>query len=276
MPGGGAGSAASGAGRWSLLPARELDPTLRAHALAAQLLDRHGVLTRAVAPSENLGARFADVYRVLAALEEAGQVRRGYFVERLGGTQFALPGAVDRLRSDAQVVQTAAQRAQDGLEPPEPHVVVLAATDPANPYGAALAWPAAPVEDADAAAVRHRPGRKAGALVVLVDGDLAVYLERGGRSALSFSRDAHVLAAAARGLVTTSAERHLGRLTVARVDGLQVLGEGGLHSPLGEALSSAGFATTPRGLRFGSPARTGGASRAGAPSPEPDGPVRRA
>lgn len=292
---GAAGAAASGAGRWSLLPAREQDPTLRAHALAAQLLDRHGVLTRAVAPSENLGARFADVYRVLAALEEAGQVRRGYFVERLGGTQFALPGAVDRLRADAQVVQTAAQRAQDGLEPLEPHVVVLAATDPANPYGAALAWPAAPTDDADAGAVRHRPGRKAGALVVLVDGDLAVYVERGGRSALSFSRDPQVLGAAARGLVTASGERHLGRLTVARVDGLQVLGEGGLHSPLGEALTAAGFATTPRGLRFGSAARTGpardeanrteanradpsrpGVKRPGPSRTDPDGPVRRA
>jgi ATP-dependent Lhr-like helicase len=270
------GPASSGGGRWSLLPARELDPTLRAHALAAQLLDRHGVLTRAVAPSENLGGRFADVYRVLAALEEAGQVRRGYFVERLGGTQFALPGAVDRLRTDAQVVQGAAQRAQDGVDPLDPHVVVLAATDPANPYGAALAWPAAPTgEDGDAGAVRHRPGRKAGALVVLVDGALALYLERGGRSALSFTRDPHVLAAAARGLVATAGERHLGRLTVARVDGLQVLGEGGLHSPLGEALTAAGFATTPRGLRFGSAGRAGTA-RSEASRPEHGGPVPRA
>ena len=106
---------AAGGGRWSLLPAREADPTLRAHALAAQLLDRHGILTRAVAPAEGIGARFADVYRVLSALEQGGQVRRGYFVERLGGSQFALPGAVDRLRIDAQVVERAADPdARDG------------------------------------------------------------------------------------------------------------------------------------------------------------------
>src|SRR5690606_32854243 len=86
---------AHGAGRWSLLPAREPDPTVRAHALAAQLLDRHGVLTRAVASAEGVAAQFGSVYRVLAALEQAGKVRRGYFVEHLGGSQFALPGAVD-------------------------------------------------------------------------------------------------------------------------------------------------------------------------------------
>ena len=130
---------AAGGGRWSLLPAREADPTLRAHALAAQLLDRHGILTRAVAPAEGIGSQFADVYKVLSALEQGGQVRRGYFVERLGGSQFALPGAVDRLRVDAQVVD----RAADPDARTEPLVVVLAATDPANPYGASLPWPAA-------------------------------------------------------------------------------------------------------------------------------------
>src|SRR6478736_2268090 len=168
--------AASG-GRWSLLPAREPDPTLRAHALAAQLLDRHGILTRAVAPAEGIGARFGDVYKVLSALEQGGQVRRGYFVERLGGSQFALPGAVDRLRVDAQVVDQAAD--EQGAH--DPQVVVLAATDPANPYGASLPWPAPGPTPNDPAAGRHRPGRKGGALVVLVDGALVLYLERGGR-----------------------------------------------------------------------------------------------
>lgn len=231
---------AAGGGRWSLLPAREADPTLRAHALAAQLLDRHGILTRAVAPAEGVGARFADVYKVLSALEQGGQVRRGYFVERLGGSQFALPGAVDRLRVDAQVVE----RASDVDARTEPLVVVLAATDPANPYGASLPWPTAATDGG------HRPGRKGGALVVLVDGALVLYLERGGRTLLSFSAEASVLLAAADGLAVTARTRHAGRLTIARLDGIEVLGGGALHGDVGQALVAAGFAPTPRGLRL--------------------------
>ena len=223
-----------------MLPTREPDPTLRAHALAAQLLDRHGILTRAVAPAEGIGARFGDVYKVLSALEQGGQVRRGYFVERLGGSQFALPGAVDRLRVDAQVVE----RAADPDSRTEPLVVVLAATDPANPYGASLPWP---VGTADGG---HRPGRKGGALVVLVDGALVLYLERGGRTVLSFSPDPTVLIAAADGLAVTTRTRRTGRLTIARVDGVEVLGGGALHGPVGQALVGAGFAPTPRGLRL--------------------------
>ncbi|RHA44289.1 ATP-dependent helicase [Cellulomonas rhizosphaerae] len=250
------GNGAAG-GRWSLLPGRELDPTVRAHALAAQLLDRHGVLTRAIAPSEGLGGRFGDVYRVLAALEQGGQVRRGYFVERLGGSQFALPGAVDRLRIDAQVVQAAAERTADGLGGDEragsvaAHTVVLAATDPANPYGAALAWPDPPA-DRIAEGGRHRPGRKAGSLVVLVDGALTLYLERGGRTALSFTDAEGALHAGAQALASTVRTRHVGRLTIHRIDGAEVLAGGALHGPVGRALVAAGFTTTPRGLRLGS------------------------
>ncbi|WP_029288836.1 ATP-dependent helicase [Cellulomonas sp. HZM] len=296
-----AGGAAGG--RWSLLPAREPDPTLRAHAAAAQLLDRHGVLTRAVAPSEGLGGRFTDVYRVLAALEQAGQVRRGYFVERLGGSQFALPGAVDRLRVDAQLVEAAARRAADaraydaapghsgswdnsasdggawdggswdsttgpdasraggpfgaapavGVGPgsAEPsYEVVLAATDPANPYGAALAWPEPP-RDRTADAPRHRPGRKAGALVVLVDGVLVLYVERGGRTALTFTDDDAPLSAAADALAATVRAGRVGRITIARIDGTEVLAGGAARGTLGRALTSAGFTTTPRGMRLG-------------------------
>ncbi|MBO0925753.1 DEAD/DEAH box helicase [Cellulomonas sp. zg-ZUI199] len=273
-----------GAGRWSLLPAREPDATVRAHALAAQLLDRHGVLTRAVAPAEGIGGRFAAVYRVLTALEQAGQVRRGYFVERLGGSQFALPGAVDRLRTDAEVVDRAREQAADrrdagpagptlpwqDVAPPAwggpagpgtwspgagspasrqepPWSVVLAATDPANPYGAALAWPDAPP---GRDATGHRPGRKAGALVALVDGALTLYLERGGRTLLTFTDDATILAAAAQALVTTARDRRTGRLTVERIDGSPVLSAEVLRSPAVTALTAAGFVTTPRGLRL--------------------------
>ena len=113
---------------------------------------------------------------MLTAFEDAGRCQRGYFVESLGGAQFAVASTVDRLRSYL-----------DGVDPerPEYRAVVLAAADPANPYGAALAWPSRS-PDGDSGA---RPGRKAGALVVLVDGELVWFLERGGRSLLSFADD---------------------------------------------------------------------------------------
>ena len=225
-------------GRWSLLPQRETDPTVRAHALAAQLLDRHGIVTRAVAPAEGIAGQFGAVYRVLAALEQAGQVRRGYFVEHLGGSQFALPGAVDRLRADANDAPEPGDR--DGADP-----VLLAATDPANPYGAAVAWPAPRVSGPG-----HRPGRTAGAVVVLVAGTLVLYVERGGRTLLSFSDEPAPLAAATALLAATVRTGRLGRLTVQRGDGVALLGTTTLHSPLGRALTDAGFAPTPRGLRL--------------------------
>jgi ATP-dependent Lhr-like helicase len=278
-------------GRWSLLPARETDTTVRAHALAAQLLDRHGVLTRAVAPAEGIAGQFALVYKVLAALEGAGQVRRGYFVEHLGGSQFALPGAVDQLRSDAKDVAAASEERDTGLPGPVTGrapltAVVLAATDPANPYGAALAWPAAPGA-ADVGAgpagrggngtastggsaapggdgtglatavasrrtgtdgVRHRPGRKAGSVVVLVAGNLVLYVERGGRTVLGFTEDAERLAVAAAGLADAVRSGRLGRTAIQRGNGTELLAE--LQSPLGRALTGAGFAPTPRGLRL--------------------------
>ena len=240
-----------GAGRWSLLPAREPDPTVRAHAAAAQLLDRHGIVTRAVAPSEGLGGQFGDVYKVLAALEQGGQVRRGYFVEHLGGSQFALPGAVDRVRSDALVVARTADRqgavGDGGSASTAPVVVVLAATDPANPYGAALAWPDPWMPAGEQP--RHRPGRKAGALVVLVDGAPALYVERGGRTTLTFTADGGALRAAAAALGEAVRAGRTGRLTIDRVDGVPVLG-GALHGELGRALVAEGFTPTPSGLRL--------------------------
>ena len=230
-------------GRWSLLPERETDPTLRAHALAAQLLDRHGVLTRAVAPSEAVAGQFGSVYRVLAALEASGQVRRGYFVEHLGGSQFALLGAVDQVRDAA--------RAADEAPPGTPAVtVVLAATDPANPYGAALAWP-----EPETSPGGHRPGRKAGAVVVLVNGRLVLYLERGGRTLLSFSSAPEELLAATTALAATARAGRLGRFTLSRADGAGLLDRDVLAGPLATALAGAGFGTTPRGLRLRPDAR---------------------
>ena len=156
-------------GRWWALPAERADATRHTLAVVDGMLERHGVLTRGAVAAEELAGGFATAYRVLGALEDTGRARRAYAVEGLGAAQFAVPGAVDRLRADAQARSDA------------PRALLLAATDPANPYGAALPWPAARGPHAG-----HRPGRKAGALVVLVDGRLALYVERGGRTLLSW------------------------------------------------------------------------------------------
>jgi ATP-dependent Lhr-like helicase len=224
------------AGRWSLLPARETDPTARAHALAEVLLERHGVVTRGAVVAERVTGGFAAAYRVLSGFEEAGRVRRGYFVEGLGASQFTTTGAVDRLRASARPLgESAASDA--GLR-----TVVLAAADPANPYGAALPWPSREGESPG-----HRPGRKAGGVVVLVDGALALYVERGGRSLLSWTDEPEMLRAAADALALAVREGALGKLTVERADGTGVLL--GDH-PLAQALEAAGFRATPRGLRI--------------------------
>jgi len=225
------------AGRWSLLPAREPDPTVRAHTVAEVLLERHGVLTRGAVIAERVPGGFAAAYRVLSAFEDAGRVRRGYFVEGLGAAQFGGTGAIDRLRASA--------RPPGAEEGATARTVVLAAADPANPYGAALAWPQRPGGGDGAAG--HRPGRKAGALVVLVDGGLVLYVERGGRSLLSWTEDPAELQAAADALALAVREGALGRLTVERADGAGMLAA---DHPLAAALAAAGFHATPRGLRI--------------------------
>jgi len=216
-------------GRWSLLPVAEMNPTVRSHAVAELLLDRYGVVTRGAALAEEVPGGFASAYRILAAAEEAGRVRRGYFVEGLGAAQFATTGAVDALR------QSGADRDKD------PEVVVLAATDPANPFGAALTWPPRDTEGG------HLPGRKAGAVVVIVDGELVLYVERGGRTVLTWVEDPPTLELAARAVADAVQRGALGRLTVEKADGASVLGS---EHPLSAALSAAGFHLTPRGLRL--------------------------
>jgi ATP-dependent Lhr-like helicase len=215
------GGPPSVAGRWHLLAGRDLDPTRRAAAVADALLDRHGVVTRGAVAAEGHEGGFAAVYPVLSALEERGAARRGYFVEGLGAAQFALPGAVDRLRATEE----------------NKRALVLAATDPANPYGGALPWPH--TEEG------HRPGRKAGALVVLANGELTIYVERGGRTLLSFVDDEQMLVAAAQALADAVKRGALGVLSVERADGDAVM-----STSLGKALESAGFRITPRGLRL--------------------------
>ncbi|MGW7237256.1 ATP-dependent helicase [Streptomyces sp. NPDC054804] len=340
------------AGRWSLLPQREPDTTVRAHALARTLLDRHGVVTRGAVAAEGVEGGFSAVYRILSAFEESGQARRGYVVEGLGAAQFAMDGAVDRLRA----VSNARERGEAPLgtafgnhalatptgfanggpvppagfgdggpgtpagfgietplgpideadfqsldddfswppEPPtapgdyvspkdpapadpfaapgyggprggspanpysygnrhtrrpaapDPRAVVLAAADPANAYGAALGWPEPPT------GAGHKPGRKAGSLVVLVDGELTLYMERGGKTLLAWpsapdtdAGDDPRLRTAAEALAAAARAGTLGTVTVERVNGATAL-----TSPLGTLLEGAGFIATPRGLRL--------------------------
>jgi ATP-dependent helicase Lhr and Lhr-like helicase len=167
----------SAEGRWTLVrsavtpaqasgPARGRASAMWAAATAQQLLARYGVLTREAVTSEDIAGGFGMVYPVLKAMEDAGRLRRGYFIAGLGATQFALPGALDLLRSLKDA-------------PEEPRVAVLAATDPANPYGAALKWTATPSSG-------RGPTRTVGATVVLVDGALVAYLARGDRQLLTW------------------------------------------------------------------------------------------
>jgi ATP-dependent helicase Lhr and Lhr-like helicase len=231
----------AGAGRWSLAPERSAEGTRRLHAAAEQLLERHGVVTRGAVVAERVSGGFAGAYPVLKAMEEAGRCRRGYFVDALGGAQFAVPGAVDRMRSLADMGSAGDRR--------EPQTVVLAAADPANPYGAALAWPerSATAADGQPAAERpgHRPGRKAGAVVILVDGELVLYVERGGRTLLTFGDEPDRLRRAADALALAVRDGALGRLAVERADGGEVY-----SSPMARALTEAGFRPTARGLRL--------------------------
>jgi ATP-dependent helicase Lhr and Lhr-like helicase len=227
------------AGRWYRLPERDANPTRRATARAEALMERHGVVTRGAVMAEDSPGGFAAVYPVLAALEERGVARRGYFVEGLGAAQFAVPGAVDRLRAlnDSAQTEPAVRRAA-------PNALVLAATDPANPYGAALPWPERVLEEAEPGH-GHRPGRKAGALVIMVNGALVIYVERGGRTLLSYEDSQNTLAAAAGALAGAVRSGALGPLSVERADGEAIHA-----SPLRDALTAAGFRTTPRGLRL--------------------------
>ncbi len=215
-------------GRWSLLRAAggtEQDPTERFTALANQLLARHGVLTREGISREEVPGGFANLYPVLKTMEESGKVLRGYFVEGLGGAQFALPGADELLR------RAAGDEASAGL--------VLAATDPANAYGAALGWPT----DEESTS---RPQRVAGASVVLGEGRLLGYLGSGRQSLTTFlpadTREAEASAARLAETLAAESERRAPVL-LTKIDGDPAAG-----SALAGPLEEAGFVRTNRGL----------------------------
>ncbi|WP_342801118.1 DEAD/DEAH box helicase [Nocardia sp. No.11] len=217
------------AGRWSILPERVQDNTLRAHATADQLLERYGVLTRGSVQNEGVPGGFALMYRVLTEFEDRGRCRRGYFVDTLGGAQFSTTDTVDRLRS----FDTDRTATQPGV------AVALASCDPANPYGAALPWPKGDTEGG------HRPGRKAGALVVLVGGELVLYVERGGKTLLSFTEDPGLRRLAATALAGLVHDRRVDGLVIDKINGETVHG-----NTFADVLVESGFSMTPRGLRL--------------------------
>ena len=216
-------------GRWFALGDGPTDSTTLQLARTESLLGRYGVVTRGSVMAEGTPGGFAGVYRVLRELEQTGACLRGYYIDTLGAAQFAAPSTVDRMRTfvndDGAVTETEA--------------VTLAATDPANPFGAALPWPTRTTDS------RHRPARKAGSLVVIHDGRLVLYLERGGKKALVFDGEPARLAAAAESLASTVRARRVQRVSVETVDGEPITG-----SALGEALREVGFERTPRGVRL--------------------------
>jgi ATP-dependent Lhr-like helicase len=177
------------------------------------------VVTRGGVLSEQSNSSFTPTYRGLSQLEDAGQCLRGYFIDGLGAAQFAASGTVDRLR-----------------EQPETGAVVLAATDPANPYGAALPWPER--------GHGHRPGRKPGALVLLSNGSLVGYVERGAKTLLTFSVEPQELTAVLDELVRVAARAQIPDITLERVDGRHVFEDQQIRA----ALETVGFVMTPQGM----------------------------
>jgi ATP-dependent Lhr-like helicase len=228
------------AGRWSLvsdavntavaLRGKPPSDTERRHAHALRLLDAYGIVTRDTVAAESLPGGFSAVYPVLREMEERGRVRRGYFVDGLGGAQFCIPAALDRLR---------AERGDPVGDGPKTQITVLAAADPANPYGASLSWPRWSDED------RRPLTRTAGAYVVLVDGEPVVYLGAGGKSleTLPAFADRESAAAALNGLRQLVADGRLRTLQVERVDGASV-GDSAHAAQLAEA----GFQRSYRGM----------------------------
>jgi ATP-dependent Lhr-like helicase len=226
-------------GRWSLVPAAgRVSATEWSTATAQQLLARYGVLTREVAGAEGISGGFSAVYDVLKAMEDAGRIRRGYFVGGVGATQFALPAALELMRSFK--------------DPPEdPESVVLAATDPANPYGTMLKWPAA--SETDSASGRG-PTRTVGSQVVLVNGSLAAYIPRGARQLTVFlPEDEPARSTVGRALAARLArlarleEGHAG-LLVSEINGVPAA-----EHPFASFLADAGFSPSAMGFQMRRP-----------------------
>ncbi|HSJ07149.1 MAG TPA: DEAD/DEAH box helicase [Longimicrobiales bacterium] len=236
----GRGAATAPGGRWSLVRDLVRDPvssTERAHAWAATLLDRHAIVARETAGVEALGGGFGGIYSVLRSMEDAGRLRRGYFVEGLGGAQFAYSGIVDRLRRERDA-------------PGGGTVVALAAADPANPWGWLLPWPHLTGDDGAGAAGNSAAARgarrAAGAAVVLVDGEPVLYVDRNGRRLRTFAGvDEDAIARALPALRAVARGRPGRTLTLEEVDG-----QPALRSAMATLLREAGFTQDYRFLRL--------------------------
>lgn len=260
-----------------------VEATVAALARADLLLDRYGVLTRGCLQVEDSAGGFSQLYRIYSAAEDRALVRRGYFIEGLGAAQFAAPATVDLLRSTADSLSVPAgpqgfgatqsfgasaytpQRTDTERVYGTFTVTLLAATDPANPYGAALSWPAIPsFAHEGEGTVKHRPARKAGACVVLVDGAPVLYVERGAKTLLAFTTDPVLLEAAAPALARLVSAGGAEKISVEKVNDVELLGthtvststlgaSGGevVEHPveaLRAALQAQGFYATVRGL----------------------------
>ena len=254
-----------------------VEATVAALARADLLLDRYGVLTRGCLQVEDSAGGFSQLYRIYSAAEDRALVRRGYFIEGLGAAQFAAPATVDLLRSTADSLSIPAGPQGFGASAYVPQrtdteqvygtftVTLLAATDPANPYGAALSWPAIPsFAHEGEGTVKHRPARKAGACVVLVDGTPVLYVERGAKTLLAFTTDPVLLEAAAPALARLVSAGGAEKISVEKVNDVELLGThtlsaSTLGTPGGEivehpvealrtALQAQGFYATVRGL----------------------------
>ena len=254
-----------------------VEATVAALARADLLLDRYGVLTRGCLQVEDSAGGFSQLYRIYSAAEDRALVRRGYFIEGLGAAQFAAPETVDLLRSTADSLSIPAGPQGFGASAYTPQrtdteqvygtftVTLLAATDPANPYGAALSWPAIPsFAHEGEGTVKHRPARKAGACVVLVDGAPVLYVERGAKTLLAFTTDSVLLEAAAPALARLVSAGGAEKISVEKVNDVELLGTHTLSAftlgtpgsevvehpveALRPALQAQGFYATVRGL----------------------------
>ena len=241
-----------------------LDPTVAALARADLLLDRYGVLTRGCLQGEDSPGGFSQLYRIYSEAEDRALVRRGYFIEGLGAAQFAAPATVDALRSaadrlgprDERPRRTATEEVFGTFT-----VTLLAATDPANPYGAALAWPELSKLSEGSAPLRHRPARKAGACVVLVDGAPVLYLERGAKTLLIFTTDPVLLEAAAPAIARMMDSGGMDKISIEKVNDVELLTDSPTLNRQGEdpvqilrrALQHQGFYATVRGLSMRRP-----------------------
>jgi ATP-dependent Lhr-like helicase len=221
-------------GRWALTEALfrggsdgAAGASERRRTVAELLLERYGIVTREQVLAEGIKGGFATLYDTFAQLETLGICRRGYFIEGMGGAQFALPGAVERLRAQGAGVRQASATSGRAL--------VLAAADPAQPFGAVLPWP-------KREGGQSRPTRVAGAYVVIIEDEPVLYVERGGRGLVTLSAGEATREALA-ALAEAVRQGRLGKLALERIDGQPAIASG-----LAETLIELGFSSGPRRL----------------------------